>query len=109
MDVQPLLFITSPSFFLEVLEEVEHAKNEESTSIFIPTPQLQQVSSLVIKQLNFFAKPMKEPRMLLFLMNDGERIYASINRIQNEEVLLDCHHDKRWIQVNDIAMIQRTI
>lgn len=109
MDVQPLLYITSPSFFLDVLEEVEQPKNEESTSIFIPTPQLQQANSLVTKQLNFFAKPMKEPRMLLFLMNDGERIYASINRLQNEEVLLDCHHDKRWIQANDIAMIQRTI
>lgn len=100
MDGQPLLFIVSPIFTKQVMEQ------EESTSIFVPTSVEKSTNTLVQKQLSYFSKPMKEPRMLLFLMNDGERIYASIDRIQANEVLLNCFHNKRWIKASDIVMIQ---
>lgn len=103
MEGQPLLYIDSPKFMQQLIEQ------EESTSIFVPTPVEKPINALVQKQLSFFSKPMKEPRMLLFLMNDGERIYASIDRLQANEVLLNCFHSKRWIKANDIVMIQHTI
>lgn len=103
MDGQPLLYIASPKFIKQVIEQ------EESTSIFVPTAVEKPTNALVKKQLSYFSKPLKEPRMLLFLMNDGERIYASIDRLQANEVLLNCFHNKRWIKASDIVMIQHTM
>lgn len=99
---QPLLYIASPNFIQQLV------KQEESTSIFVPITVEKPPNTLILKQLNYFSKPMKEPRMLLFLMNDGERIYASIERLQESEVLLNCFHSKRLIKINDIVMIQHT-
>ena len=108
---QPLLYITSPSFIVNIenIETKEIIQQEESTSIFVPTQVLETKNALLEKQLNFFSKPMKEPRMLLFIMNDGERIYASIQRLQGEEVLLNCLNKERWINANNIATIQHTV
>lgn len=103
MEGQPLLYIASPKFIQQLIEQ------EESTSIFVPTPVEKTANALVQKQLSYFSKPMKEPRMLSFLMNDGERIYGSIDRLQDSEVLLNCFHNKRWIKASDIVMIQHTL
>ncbi|MEK4698651.1 4-diphosphocytidyl-2C-methyl-D-erythritol kinase [Solibacillus sp. FSL R7-0668] len=102
---QPLLYIMSPSFILNT----EIIQQEESTSLFIPTTMLKANNPLLEKQLSFFSKPMKEPRMLQFIMNDGERIYASIQKLQGEDVLLNCLHKERWIKVNQIVAIQHTL
>lgn len=103
MEGQPLLYIASPKFIHQVMEQ------EESTSIFVPMPVEKTANALVQKQLSYFSKPMREPRMLLFLMNDGERIYASIDRLQANNVLLNCFQTKRWIKASDIVMIQHTM
>ena len=103
MEGQPLLYIASPKFIHQAMQQ------DESTSIFVPMPVEKTVNALVQKQLSYFSIPMKEPRMLLFLMNDGERIYASIDRLQDSEVLLNCFHNKRWIKASDIVMIQHTL
>lgn len=105
---QPLLYITSPSFIVNI-ETIETVQQEESTSIFVPTQVIETKNALLEKQLNFFSKPMREPRMLLFIMNDGERIYASIQRLQGENVLLNCFHKERWINANNIVTIQHTL
>ncbi len=103
MEGQPLLYIASPKFIHQVMQ------HEESTSIFVPMPVEKTANALVQKQLSYFSKPMKEPRMLLFLMSDGERIYGSIDRLQVNNVLLNCFHTKRWIKASDIVMIQHTM
>ncbi|WP_420802146.1 4-diphosphocytidyl-2C-methyl-D-erythritol kinase [Solibacillus daqui] len=109
MEGQPLLYITSPSFIVNIETTIETIQQEESTSIFVPTQVLETKNALLEKQLNFFSKPMREPRMLLFIMNDGERIYASIQKLQGEEVLLNCLNKERWINANNIATIQHTV
>ena len=102
MEIHPLLFISSPSY-------IDPRRMEESTSIFV-RPSVEKIeNALLEKQLQYFSKPMKEPRMLLFLLNNGEKIFASIDKVDGCDVLLNCHDTKRMIHANDIAKIHHTI
>ena len=103
VEIHPLLFITSPSYIQE--KSIE----EESTSIYVrPTPEKIE-NSLIARQLHYFSKPVKEPRMLLFILESGERIHASIEKINGGQVLLNCFQTKRWIHANEIVMIHHTV
>lgn len=102
VEIHPLLFITSPSYIQE--KSIE----EESTSIYVrPIPEKIE-NSLIARQLNYFSKPVKEPRTLLFILQSGERIHASIDKINGSQVLLNCFQTKRWIHANEIVMIHHT-
>lgn len=106
VEIHPLLFIASPSYIQEKkIEEIE----EESTSIYVRPISEKIENSLIARQLNYFAKPVKEPRMLLFILQSGERIHASIDKINGSQVLLNCFQTKRWIHANEIVMIHHTV
>lgn len=105
VEIHPLLFIASPKFILEKQEKIE----EESTSVYVrPIPEKIE-NHLVARQLQYFSKPMKEPRMLLFILKSGERICASIEQVTGCQVLVNCVQTKRWIHANEIVTIQHTL
>lgn len=105
VEIHPLLFIASPSYFQEKQDEVE----EESTSIYVrPTTGIIE-NALIARQLHYFSKPMKEPRVLVFVLQSGEKIFGSIDKISGDQVLLNCHDTKRWIMANEIALIHHTL
>ncbi|MGN7477107.1 4-diphosphocytidyl-2C-methyl-D-erythritol kinase [Solibacillus silvestris] len=102
VEIHPLLFIASPSY-------VHPIQDEESTSVYVrPAPEKIE-NALVARQLYYFSRPAKEPRMLSFILNSGERIYASIDKMNGCNVLLNCVQTKRWIHANDIVMIHHTL
>lgn len=101
MEIHPLLFIASPSFVQEKMEE-------ESTSVYVRTVPEKIENALVARQLHYFAKPVKEPRVLLFNLTSGERICGSIEKITGCQVLVNCVQTKRWIHANEIVLIQHT-
>lgn len=104
MEIHPLLFIASPTFIQEKQFEVE----EESTSIYV-RPTIEKIeNALIARQLHYFSKPAKEPRLLVFVMQSGEKIHGSIDKISGSQVLLNCHETKRWIKANEIALIHHT-
>lgn len=101
MEIHPLLYITSPSFFTET------SSMEESTSIYErKTPETIQ-NALIARQLHYFSRPAREPRMLLFVMKTGEKIWGSIEQIIGCEVKLNSYDTKRIIHANDIRAIYR--
>ena len=104
VEIHPLLFITSPSFIQEKQEKME----EESTSVYVRPAQEKIENALIARQLQYFSKPVKEPRMLLFILKSGERICASIEQVTGCQVLVNCVQTKRWIHANEIVMIQYT-
>ena len=108
VEIHPLLFITSPSYIKE--KSIDEGNiEEESTSIYVrPIPEKME-NSLIARQLHYFSKPVKEPRMLLFILESGERIHASIDKINGSQVLLNCFETKRWIHANEIVMIHHTV
>lgn len=99
MEINPLLFITSPSYFMQ------SNPMEESTSIYEPKPPEKIHNALIARQLHYFSKPTKEPRMLLFVTTTGEKIWASIEQINGCEVKLNCYDTKRILHANDIRAI----
>ena len=101
MEIHPLLYINSPSFY------TQSSPMEESTSIYEPKPPEIIQNTLIARQLHYFSKPTKEPRMLLFVMKTGEKIWASIEQIYGCEVKLNCYDTKRIIHANDIRAIYR--
>lgn len=98
MEIHPLLYIVTPSYF-------EAARMEESTSIFERLPPETIHNALIARQLNYFSKPTKEPRMLLFVLTSGEKIWASIEQVDGCDVKLTSYDAKRIIHANDIRGI----
>ena len=105
MEVHPLLFIASPTFIQEKQVEVE----EESTSIYVRPATEKIENALIARQLHFFSKPTKEPRVLVFILQSGEKVHGSIDKISGSQVLLNCHETKRWIKANEIVLIHHTL
>lgn len=104
VEIHPLLFIASPSYIQEKQIEVE----EESTSIYVRPATETIENALIARQLHYFSKPAKEPRMLVFVLQTGEKIHGSIDKISGSQVLLNCYQTKRWIKANEIALIHHT-
>lgn len=101
LEIHPLLYISTPSYFDVNLME-------ESTSIYERPSHEKIHNSLIARQLHYFCKPMKEQRQLLFVLVSGEKIWASIEQINGCEVKLNCFDMKRMIDANDIMAIYRT-
>ncbi|MER2062999.1 MAG: hypothetical protein ABS894_08845, partial [Aerococcus urinaeequi] len=91
MEIHPLLFIASPVYIQEKRVEIE----EESTSIYVRPTTEKIETTLIARQLHYFSKPTKEPRVLLFILQSGEKIHGSIDKISGSQVLLNCHDTKR--------------
>ncbi len=104
MDIHPLLYIVSPSYF-EATQNLTQNQLEESTSIYERKPSETIRNTLIARQLHYFSKPMREPRMLLFVLASGEKIWASIEQIDGCEVKLNSYDTKRIIHANDIQAI----
>ena len=105
VEIHPLLFIASPVYIQEKRVEIE----EESTSIYVRPTTEKIENALIARQLHYFSKPMKEPRVLLFILQSGEKIHGSIDKISGSQVLLNCHDTKRWIKANEIVLIHNTL
>ena len=102
MEIHPLLFISSHSYF-EV--DLNMELKEESTSIYERPPIEKIQNTLIARQLQFFSKPLKEPRQLMFMLASGEKILGSIESVDGCEVKLNCYDTKRMIHANDIIAI----
>lgn len=104
VEIHPLLYITSPSFFTES-PIPQSSMMEESTSIYERKPPEMIKNGVIARQLHYFSKPTREPRMLLFVMTSGEKIWASIEQIDGCDVKLNSYDTKRIIHANDIRAI----
>ncbi|AWE06462.1 4-diphosphocytidyl-2C-methyl-D-erythritol kinase [Lysinibacillus sp. 2017] len=104
MEIHPLLYIVSPSYF-EADKSLTQSQLEESTSIYERQPPETIRNTLIARQLHYFSKPLKEPRMLLFVLASGEKVWASIDQIDGCEVKLNSYDTKRIIHANDIQAI----
>ncbi|MER2113811.1 MAG: 4-diphosphocytidyl-2C-methyl-D-erythritol kinase [Solibacillus isronensis] len=105
VEIHPLLFIASPVYIQEKRVELE----EESTSIYVRPTTEKIENALIARQLHYFSKPTKEPRVLVFILQSGEKIHGSIDKISGSQVLLNCHDTKRWIKANEIVLIHNTL
>lgn len=105
MEIHPLLFIASPVYIQEKQIDLE----EESTSIYVRPAAEKIENALIARQLHYFSKPTKEPRVLVFILQSGEKIHGSIDKINGSQVLLNCHDTKRWIKANEIVLINHTL
>ncbi|ATP39134.1 4-diphosphocytidyl-2C-methyl-D-erythritol kinase [Solibacillus sp. R5-41] len=101
MEIHPLLFINTPSFYREPIEI------EESTSVYelLSTPPEKIQNSLIARQLHFFSRPSKDPRPLLLVLKSGEKFVASIENLNECEVRLQCFDSVRIINGNEIVAI----
>lgn len=101
MEIHPLLFINSPSFYRESIEL------EESTSVYEPiiTPTEKIHNDLIARQLHFFSRPTKEPRPLMIVLKTGEKLVATIERLNDCEVRVQCFDSVRIIDGNEIVAI----
>ncbi|MGE7982854.1 4-diphosphocytidyl-2C-methyl-D-erythritol kinase [Solibacillus sp. NPDC093137] len=105
MEIHPLLFIASPVYIQEKRIEIE----EESTSIYVRPTTEKIENALIARQLHYFSKPAKEPRVLVFILQSGEKIHGSIDKIIGSQVLLNYQDTKRWIKANEIVLIHNTL
>mgnify|MGYP003545353230 CR=1 FL=1 len=99
---QPLLYIVSPTYSVEIVQQ------EESTSVYErPTPQVIE-DELIKRQLHFFARPRKNPQPLLFVMRGGERVVAILEELQGADVKVRMADEVKMINGNEINAIYRT-
>ncbi|MCT6925886.1 MULTISPECIES: 4-diphosphocytidyl-2C-methyl-D-erythritol kinase [Bacillales] len=104
MKYQPLLFIRTPSYAVE-LTEIEQQELDESTSIY-EMPQTQQITnSLIAHQLRYFTRPVTKNRILLVVLKNGERLVGTIEHLNGTDVIMKIFEQKTIIPVNDIATI----
>lgn len=101
VEFHPLLFIDTPSFYRESIEI------EESTSIYEPiaTPPKKIQNALIARQLHYFSRPSKDQRPLLLVLKSGEKVVASIERLNECDVKLQCFDSVRIIDGNEIVAI----
>lgn len=105
MQEQPLLYIATPTYHLAQLPV-----NDESTSIYEierPKPEVIQ-NELIARQLHFFARPVKQARPLLIVLNSGERLIGMIMEVQGKQVKIKSYNQIRLIDGNDIEAIYIT-
>lgn len=104
MEIHPLLFINTPSFYREIVESIDI---EESTSVYelLSTPPQKIQNALIARQLHYFSRPSKDPRPLLLVLKSGEKIVASIEKLNECDVKLQCFDSVRIIDGNEIVAI----
>ncbi len=104
MKYQPLLFIRTPSYAVEITA-AEQRELEESTSIY-EMPQTHSIAnSLIAHQLRFFARPAVKPRVLLVVLKNGERLVGTIEHLNGTDVVMKVFEQKMVVNANDIATI----
>lgn len=101
VEIHPLLFINSPSFYRELVEL------EESTSVYEPiTAPVEKIhNDLIARQLHYFSRPTKEPRPLMIVLKTGEKLVATIERLKECEVKVQCYDSVRILDGNEIVAI----
>lgn len=102
LENNPILYIASPSFYREV------KKVEESTSIFELAPSEKIQNELIARQLHYFSRQTKGPSVLCFELTSGEKIWASINKMEGCNVHLQGYDQQIILDANEIRAIYRT-
>ncbi|MEC1178802.1 4-diphosphocytidyl-2C-methyl-D-erythritol kinase [Metasolibacillus meyeri] len=104
MKYQPLLFIRTPSYAVE-LTAAEQQELEESTSIYEMPQTNQMTNSLIAHQLRYFARPVIRNRVLLVVLKNGERLVGTIEHLNGADVVMKVFEQKTVISVKDIVAI----
>ncbi|WP_153061587.1 MULTISPECIES: 4-diphosphocytidyl-2C-methyl-D-erythritol kinase [Metasolibacillus] len=109
MKYQPLLFIKTPSYAVELTAaKQQEPELEESTSIYEKPLPNNIVNSLIAHQLRFFARPVAKNRMLLVVLKNGERLIGTIEHLNGIDVVMKVFEQKIIVNANDIATIHAT-
>ncbi|MEO4054268.1 4-diphosphocytidyl-2C-methyl-D-erythritol kinase [Solibacillus sp. CAU 1738] len=104
MEHEPLLFIKTPSYAVQLAIN-ESTLFDESTSIYeIQAPRVIE-NALIAHQLRFFARPTKKDRVLLVVLKNDERLVGTVERLQGVDVTMKIFEKKVIIDGNDIVAI----
>jgi len=87
---------------------MESVQMEESTSVYEPPPPKIIRNELIARQLHFFARPRKQPRPLLIVLRNGERLNAIIMDVSGTQVKVRCFEQIRLIDGNEIVGVYTT-
>lgn len=90
----PILYIHTPPPARQI--------DDESTSIYV---RKEPVSSLILHQLRYFARPVNKDRQLYLQLKNGEHLAGTIEKIKGEEVLVKALEQKIWLAAESIAYI----
>lgn len=76
--------------------------DDESTSIYV---KKEPVSSLILHQLRYFARPVNKERQLYFQLKNGEHVTGTVEKVKGEEVLIRAYQQEIWLSSESIAYI----
>ena len=96
---RPLLYIISPTYLIENSE-----LEDESTSIYERNVPETINNELIARQLHYFAGASKS-RLLILLLETGERVLGEIMSVSGTEVKVACFDQIRVIHANTIVAI----
>lgn len=97
---RPLLYIMSPTYWLDV-------SLDESTSIYERVVPKQVKNELIERQLHYFARMVK-PRSVILLLETGERVLGVIQQVHETEVTVACFEQVRVMSLDTIVAIYAT-
>lgn len=76
--------------------------DDESTSIYV---KKEPVSSLILHQLRYFARPVNKERQLYLQLKNGEHVTGTIEKVKGEEVLIRALQQEIWLSAESISYI----
>lgn len=103
MEHEPLLFIKSPSYYLNIPDSLQEDDMEESTSVFVKDSYVNEtrniettekkselVNEYVLKQLQFLEKPFRQRayQPLLVCLKDGRKLAGAASDVQSYSLTL---------------------
>lgn len=103
LEHEPLLFIKSPSYYLNIPEQQQEEDVEESTSVFVLDRYVNESRSIqttekkeepvdeyLLKQLKFLEKPFRQRvyQPLLVCLKDGRKLAGAASDVQSDSMML---------------------
>ncbi|KOS66735.1 hypothetical protein AEA09_18580 [Lysinibacillus contaminans] len=122
MEHEPLLFIKSPSYYLDIPKSLEEDDMEESTSVFVKDSYVNEsknvqiheqsdepINEYLLKQLQFLEKPFRQRvyQPLLVCLKDGRKLAGTASDVQNDSLLLTSVElqTQETIHIEDVQQI----
>ena len=103
MEREPLLFINTPTYYLNIPQSQQENIMEESTSVFVKDgyvnesrsvqindQRVEPINDYVLKQLQFLEKPFRQRvyQPLQICLKDGRKLAGSASDVQSDSLML---------------------
>lgn len=122
MEREPLLFINSPTYYLNIPQSQQENIMEESTSVFVKESHVNEprsvrtdeqkvfpINEYVLKQLQFLEKPFRQRvyQPLIVCLKDGRRLAGAASDVQSDSLMLTSAElqTQEIIHIEDVQQI----